>query len=228
MNLNIEEKTQSRRSRRGKKNSTKNQNSVKSLQKRNTLFSLLSEGIPCASHYVPDNQVYKVTQTQVAGPVLTSSTTLPIFVARNFQLSFIDQAASWTSIFDQYRIDQIEYLLIPRQIDSVATATNLGLLASVIDYDDATALTTFPSALDYSNCLVGSGTQAHYRVFKPHVADAVYSGSFTSFSNTESEWIDAASPTVQHYGIKLACQATTNVQIYDEIVRYHISFRNVR
>jgi hypothetical protein len=194
----------------------------------NTLFAPSAQGLPRSMAYVPDNQVYKFTASQVVTAVLTTSTTVATFQQRMFQLSYLDQATSFESVFDQYKIEFIEYVLMPRlTTQDGSQLSNTGLVGTSIDYDDANALSTFASILDYSNCLVGAGTQAHYRCFKPHYATAVYSGSFTSYGNSTG-WIDCGSATVQHYGVKIAAEPTSSALIYDEIVRYHLSFRNVR
>jgi len=71
-------------------------------------------------------------------------------------------------------------------------------------------------------------TDSHYRKFIPHVAVASYSGTFTSFTNEVAPWIDIASPSVQHYGLKTACTPTTAVVQYTARARLSVSFRNVR
>jgi len=103
-----------------------------------------------------------------------------------------------------------------------------GYFTTVVDYDDATALTLPAQALDYSNALSGEGYQAQRRVFKPHVAIAAYSGAFTSFANEESPWIDNISSGVQHYGVKTAWTVTAALQHMDVNVRMWLQFRNVR
>jgi hypothetical protein len=224
-NHNNRRKKANNNHRRGGNQTTRTRN----LQRKNTLFSPASQGVPHSNKYVPDNQVYKLTQTQVATAVLTTSTTILSTAQRVFQFSFLDQNSSLANVFDQYMIDEIEYILMPRLLTQDGSSlSNAGLVASVIDYDDANSLTTFAQALDYTNCIVGAGIQAHYRCFKPHVAIATYSGAFTSYGNVANQWLDCSSSTVQHYGIKIAAEPTSSALIYDEIVRYHISFRNVR
>jgi len=158
----------------------------------------------------------------------TSSTTVPTFTASSFTVGSLDQIASLTAVFDQYRVDEVELWLTPRCSSITAQGATPGLFSSVIDYDDANLLTTINQALDYDNVLTTSGITGHYRRFKPHVATAAYSGAFTSFANETSPWIDAASTGVAHYGLKTAWGITTSATVYDMIVRMHLSWRNVR
>lgn len=188
-----------------------------------------SAGLP-PFYKVPNNNVpHKILQTFLTGSFLTTSTMGGSFVATSFSVSSLDQITSLQAVFDQYRIPLIEALLIPRLAANVTGATsNTGLCVTVVDYDDASNLSTVQAGLDYVNALVGSGLDGHYRCFQPHVAVAAYSGTFTSFANEPSPWIDAASPAVAHYGLKVGCTATDTAYTYDLVVRLHTEWRNIR
>jgi len=197
------------------------------LQRLNQAFAI--QGVlPPAMRYVPDNQTFKFSQNYEISAALTSSNVAPQFAAFNFQIASLDQVSQLTSVFDQFMIACIEFWLIPRQVDVAAASVNNGLLTSVIDYDDSTALTTIGQALDYDNAITTSGVNGHYRVFMPHVALAAYQGAFTAYGNVRSPWCDAASTGTQHYGVKLAITQTTNAIVFDAVVRLHTQWRNVR
>jgi len=104
----------------------------------------------------------------------------------------------------------------------------MGQFVSVIDYDDAVNLTTFASALDYPSAFQSEGYTPHRHVFVPHIAVAAFAGTFTAYANEEAPWIDCASNTVQHYGVKTAWSGTSAVFLYDVRVRVIVQFRNVR
>jgi len=181
---------------------------------------------PAAMNYIASNKDYRFSQQVPEVTILTTSTTLATFAATSFKLSDLDQVSSFQAVFDQYIIDEVEVWI--ENVDAHLTSQNAGNLYSVIDYDDANVLSTTASACDYTNVLGTSADASHYRKFRPHVAVAAYSGAFTSFANMESQWIDMASPAVQHYGLKLACTATTGVQSFVARYRYHIRMRNTR
>jgi hypothetical protein len=199
-----------------------------SLRRTNTgverLWNALAQPIPMRTSAHIDNVPYKVIQETYNTGVMTTSTTIATFGAIYNTLSQLDQVSTLQSLFDQYRIVEIEHWLIPE----LPSATNVGEVASVNDYDDATPLTSFGSALDYQNVLVGSTRDGHYRRFKPHCAVAAYSGAFTSYGNVASPWIDCTSPTVQHYGMKLAATVTTVAINFNLVTRFHLEFRNIR
>jgi hypothetical protein len=156
---------------------------------------------------------------------LSTSTTLVSTASKQFQLSDCTGYADLISVFDQYRIVSIECYLTPT---GSTASTNDGKLTSVIDFDDASALTGL-TAYAYSNAVTSSGVSCHYRHFIPHAANALYgSGVFTSFGNVASPWIDAGSVSVPHYGLKAISTVTTAVRAYDLTSRLHLQFRNCR
>jgi hypothetical protein len=183
---------------------------------------------PFINKYIPSNQPYRITQELNAGTILTTSTTVPTFGATSFSVNSLDQISQLGAVWDQYKIEEIEVWLFSNTMGA-STGAQQGLVYSVLDYDDASNLSTIGQAEDYTNVVTMIPTDSIYRRFRPHVAVAAYSGTFTSFSNVEAPWIDFASPNVQHYGLKLAATATAAaVSFYTLQVRYHLAFRNVR
>jgi len=175
-----------------------------------------------------DNKIYSIIQSLPA-TTITSSNLANVYGAYSYTISTLDQITAFQNLFDQYRIRMIEVEFLPGVNDNNTAASNMGLFATVIDYDDASVLTSFNQALDYTNCLVGTGYESQRRVFKPHVAEALYSGTFTSYGNLESPWVDMVSSTVQHYGVKTVwTPTTTNAQVITMLPKLWIEFRNVR
>jgi len=174
-----------------------------------------------------DNKPYKTQQMTITSGWLSSSASVAVFSGMNFQLANLDQVSTLAALFDQYQLTEIECWIVPRNLNT-GSNPNYGLLASVIDYDDSTSLSTFGQATDYQNAVISSGVEGHYRRFTPHAAVAAYSGSFTAYQNVAAPWIDAASTTVQHYGLKVAWTVTDTAYVVDLITRYHVSWRNLR
>jgi hypothetical protein len=123
------------------------------------------------------------------------------------------------TMFDQYKIEQLEIWLTP---DTTVTNLSRTMIASAIDLDDAATPTSFLTVSDKQGSLVTSGQAGHYHKWKPHMATAVYSGAFTSFANEPAGWIDSGSPNVQHYGVKSATSGADGV-----VVRYSLEVRGV-
>jgi len=177
------------------------------------------------------NQVYNIVQAYDAGTVFTTSVTVPTFAALNFTLNSLDQVSSLTAVFDQYRIRCVEARFIPIAYSGTAGVNiplSTGKTTSVLDYDDSSVLTTYAAALDYQNEMTTETGMPFTRTIRPHIATAGYSGAFTSFINDDAQWIDAAYPSVQHYGIKVANTVSVVTVAYSAIIRMWIQFRNVR
>jgi hypothetical protein len=173
---------------------------------------------------IRDNRVFFSSQMVSWGIFTSSSSAIATFQAAP-TIGSLDQVSAYLSLFDQYRVTALEVWVIPR-ITTVTSATaNSGQVATVIDYDDSTALGSFNSALDYENVLVGSGVDGHYRKWVPHVA-VTTAGS--GVENARMVWLDAASTGVAHYGIKMVWTQTDVAYESDIFVRYHLEWRNVR
>lgn len=177
--------------------------------------------------------VPKVTEEALvrstATTTITASATVSVKPTFNFTLA---GAQVGSGFFDQYRIEAIRFTIAP-QNNAVGLVTNstttLQPLYCVIDYDDSTALSSAGAAVVYSNCIVLNPGESCERVFQPRMAMAAYSGAFTSYAVMDPQWIDAASSSVQHYGIKCwvdPCTiGQTLLQSWDVTVEYFIRFR---
>jgi len=162
----------------------------------------------CLLPRVSDSCLVKGTQTAsfTAQPVASSA---PTFY---FTLS---NASVTSGFWDQYRLDAVRIRVAPTQ-NAIQVVTNSTTtfteIAVVIDYDDSTALTSLAAATAYSNCIILNPGESCERTFKPRMAVSAYSGAFGGFANVADMWVDAASNTVQHYGLKCFVPGVTAAQ----------------
>lgn len=223
------------RSRGGKNNTARNidankqDSHLRESVSDSLTWNLSSEAIPRFGRTMRfDNRIFNVVQMGAPASLFTTSVTVVsagvfTFTATNS----VSQFSSWSAVFDQYRIMEIEVWIsadLPTASNVFVGAQNL---YSVIDYDDGSNLSTVAQALAYENVIAGPMNNGHYRKWRPHIATAAYSGVFTSFKNEVSPWIDVASPGVQHYGIKCIADVTVAVQNIKMLTRVWIQFRNV-
>jgi len=171
------------------------------------------------------NDTATITQTQPAGAGY----------AYYFALSSLDGATNFTSLFDQYRIDAVRVTIVPTQTAIQITATAANTFVSIytaIDYDDQTAPANIATIREYDNVMAVPPATISVRVFQPRIAVAAYSGAFTSFANMGPQWLDAGSPNIQHYGLKVwvpgGVAAQTGLQQWLVETEYYVSFRGVR
>jgi hypothetical protein len=182
---------------------------------------------------IGDNRVYTVAKMIDLGTTLTSTTSAPGLYAFAFKLADLSEYTSFTSIFDQYRIDSVEITILPQTIPSTTSSASVPFanLAVVTDYDDASALANWALHLNYQNVQVISPGQRHKRKIIPHAQSAqVTLGSTVNTFSLARPWIDCSNVAVQHFGFKVGVQQSTssNVSLWYPYFRYTVSFRNVR
>lgn len=196
------------------------------LKAQSTTWNCASMTYPRVSRKQTDNIIYRFSQKQNLGVILTSSTTVPAATALTFSASSnIVQFSSYAALFDQYRIDEIEIWVTP-----VSTTTSTaGMFYTAVDYDSSSTLTP-ASISQYSNVLeTPAPLHGHYHKFQPHVAVGAYGGStFTQYKNEISDWIDSNSSSVVHYGLQIVSDTTPGVAVqYEATLLVHFSTRNV-
>jgi len=174
-----------------------------------------------------------------AGNLIINSPTTNFF-AIGFNLADLPQASTYTSLFDQYRVEKIKVHFIPRsnalQVQNTASPNGAVPIAYlVVDRDDASAPTTLSEVQQYDNAVAFTGR--HYACVElvPSITPASYaSGAFSGYlvKDSDSSWIDAANTNVTAYGIKGCVSglstSTTSSWVWDIIAEYIVSFRKVR
>jgi hypothetical protein len=175
--------------------------------------------------------VVKMRKSVVINNFLVQSSSAFVGVAYNFALSQVTDSTQLLTVFDQYRVNAIEIFLRPVAMPITATVQPIGVMYTVIDYDDSTPLTTAVYMLAYDNCIATSTVESQRRCFKPRVANALYGGStFTSYGNERAPWIDSTSYTVPHYGLKAGVDQgnSTQLQTWSLVANVELEFRQAR
>jgi hypothetical protein len=184
-------------------------------------WSLISGRFPHMNEQLfKDNQVWNFETSLTTDGVFTTSTSTPTSVGLTFTGNAIPEFASFTAIFDQYRMVKVRCWFIP------GSASTSSLWKSVVDYDNTATTATSAFFDEYNNCHTSTLSNCHYREFQLHAAIAAYSGTFTSFANEPSPWIDCASPSVAHYGVKLYAETSVATASVSLITKYWFQFRN--
>lgn len=176
------------------------------------------------------SRVYTCALTQGNGTV-TGQLSVNTTGALYYNLSSAVNQSSYTTIFDAWRILQVEVQFIPR---SPAVAGQSAPLYTVIDYDDETALTAPNNAFNYDTLQITPPGVLCARVFNPQIATAAYQGTFTGYSRApRTQWVDAASPSVRYYGLKyimppVATAPPSGAPQYDVVSTVIFQFRSQR
>lgn len=167
--------------------------------------------------------IYWTRQTIVQPVAFSTSTSV---VAENnfaFTLSALDNASTYTAVFDQYCIYSVTATFA---IASTTTSVLPVTLYSAIDYDNVANI-GLPalSAFSTFNEAVLVPQISSVRMIKPCVALAAYNGAFTGYTTTRS-WLDANSPTIQHYGLRTICAINNTSTPISAEFSLIVGFRN--
>jgi hypothetical protein len=166
----------------------------------------------------------------------TVNATTPFAIA--FSLQDLNQVATLTALFDQYRFDKVEMKLVPQStsinVMNVASPNDTPpKILAVLDFDDSIAPASLAAVEEYDNVqIVTYGEGLMVTVF-PSYTPAIYaSGAFSGYGVQRCGWLDCANTAVAHYGVKgivtaLQALATSGVT-WDIALKYFVSFRNTR
>lgn len=143
-----------------------------------------------------------------------------------FHLNDLTNYTHFTGLFDQYAVVCVVATVGATYNVALASAGNtIPRMFTVIDHDDVAPAATSALTLN-PTCKITKTYQKQTRLIYPRVAVAGYSGAFSSFVNQRS-WVDAASPSVEHYGLKVSCEADALTSVIDIELQYFLCFRNV-
>jgi len=219
----------SRRTRRG--NSQTNQ-VVNTLHQLVDLNKTQVGGTPPAVPDVPPLLLSRrkpaniVREIQLSNIVLSTAPT-DTFGAYAIRLSDLPSYTELTQTYDDYRIIHVEFSFIPTSDNNYA-----GSLITAIDYDTNSAPVSVNDLLQYRTAMKTEVGTACVRQLIPKVADALYSGAFTSYGLIPMKWISCDSPGVFHYGLRWAIPGITgqssNVVTYQVFAKVFLQFRNTR
>jgi hypothetical protein len=150
-----------------------------------------------------------------------------------FSLSDLISSAEFTALFDQYKFDKVVIHILPTANTALMTQSVSFPLVTAIDYDDSTAPTSEDYLLQYENNMITRSFDELHRTIVPRIALGAFQsgGLFNGYANAGNQWIDAASPNVNHYGLKLGINqayTSTGVASFNIYADYHISFRSLR
>lgn len=156
----------------------------------------------------------------LSGSISTSSADF-FTVFNNTGISGASDWSSFSALFDEYRIVAVEMYLFSIRSNIVLSDTLNKIAVAVYDNDDASALSSVITALEYDNHLIFPTVWTSGKIFRKKwlVPNSL---------NAPIPWYDIGSPT-QPGSIKMASQGNTvSVAYLDYIVKYYVEFRGRR
>ena len=192
------------------------------------------------TQFVRGSDMTLPTGSAIVGALVRQSTSSDVFASFAFALADIPNISSIGALFDQYRIEEIQFRLRSRNpavfvANSASPNYSTPQSLLVIDRDDNTAPTTLLELQQYDNCQSYQAQDNIDVIFKPSITPSVFSGgAFSGYAVDESGkyWLDVANTSIPHYGLKLGLSAlvATTTQKFDWDIEavYKVSFKNVR
>jgi len=171
-------------------------------------------------HWVQSSSRYSVS---VAGSGAVTESNQSFSLYNN-----VNDYASYTSVFDQFCIWAAHVAVVCPVVVAApnSSSANLGRVLTAIDYDNVTNLGSENSLLEFNSVSVSSilPGRSHERVVKPAVDISLYSSSY----GVGRVWVDSASYTTPHYGIRVMTVGanTSYTNGLDIIVTLIVGFRN--
>lgn len=154
--------------------------------------------------------------------------------------------SEFTTLFDQYKIDKVDVMIIPTYTNTGITANvtqQLPVMVYALDDDDSSAASKLVLQ-EYGNAKYTTlmnnmmGDPKPLVSFRPKPAQAIYqTGATFAYGEISKgpKWIDVSYPAVPHYSLKAALDganttgtANTVICYLDVVVKYHYSFKTVR
>lgn len=136
-------------------------------------------------------------------------------------------------IFDQYKLRAAHVRIhLQSQLTGASSSKLIPGITSALDYDDANN-TVITSLIQYDTCVQSPPNTGVARTLIPRMALAAYGGNtFSGYANVEPQWIDIATPAVEHYGVKWGIPAgavgQTDLLAFQVNVTYFWEFRASR
>jgi len=181
---------------------------------------------------VPTTNMMTCRQHTINIPYVTSSTS-PQFGSVPFDSTAFTQFASLATVFDQWRIVDLEFKFNPRTNvvadNSFVNAANAGEFITAFDYDG-----NIPGAitdiLDYDSAVTVPGYRSVVRRTKPSTLTTVFNGSTANAVMPEfGKWLAVGGTSTKYYSIVWAWTPAVNTSYaYDMIVTAVLQFRYVR
>jgi len=150
-------------------------------------------------------------------------------------VGLLDNISTLSSLYDQYRIVKMEYLIFP-QINANSTGPEISSgsincfgFYTVVDYDDGNNPASLSVLRQYQTCEVHNPWKVIKRTVSPCVNIVTASSGIEA---KRSPWLDAATTAVNHYGLKIGCNANANTAAVQQAFSIHCrvftQWRNIR
>lgn len=178
-------------------------------------------------------RVVRFKSTQFAQSINGNAGGTTQYFGTGFTLSSVPNSASYTGLFDQYRLTKIQVKFIQSFVNVVAAPNSVGqpVMYIVSDMDDATPPTSISQIIEREGARIlnfSGAKSVHTHTLTPYVASADLDSSLVlrSSSVRKSPWLNCSYNNISHFGLKYAFDnLPLNAQI-NLYVTYYFECKN--
>jgi len=158
-------------------------------------------------------KTYQICRSYEVGTILTG-VSAPATSALLFTLNSVPNSADFTNLFDSYRILMALVSFMPFVTETNTSTQHPGFIHTVLDYDDATPLTTVQQAEQYSDTYKAFSLLTSFtRCLEPAPAQAIYNGVTTTgysraANGSRGPWMDSSAAGIEYFGLKYVTDGT--------------------
>lgn len=174
-------------------------------------------------------RVVSFKRTQTLGTVATNASGY-FFASYQFKLADLPNYSDITNLFEVYRLRKVVVRATPLNPNTTQTTLNIANCGSIVDYDDAVAVSSISTMDQYHSFRMHSPMKGWTRTFYPKHAVQLYnevaSVGGTAYAQ-RSGWINTAWYNVPHYGLKVGIEgASVSTNIWSLAVTYYVDARD--
>jgi len=144
----------------------------------------------------------------------------------SFALSDLPAYQDFTQLFDQYRIDWVDYCF--ELVTPISNVVQIPCIYFAEDHDDTT-VPSYNDMLQKEQCQLlmfnANKLQIKRRVV-PNVTNTVYyNGIASGYTRMGPTWVDSGYPSVPHYGVKYFVQNYNTTTFASTVVRVALRYQ---
>jgi len=172
--------------------------------------------------------------------IISNDSTAETKNAFDFTLTDCINYSTWSTVFDQYRINMVVVKFIPVQTQVInrpfddttnpgTSVSEIPRFAVSIDRDDSVTPIDIEQLLKRQGTIVKNATQPITLKFVPNRLVQIYNGVTVGYKIDidHRTFLDCAQPGIPHYGLKCVLEATSpsNCYQYRMETYYYVSFK---
>lgn len=153
-------------------------------------------------------------------------------IVQTFQLASIPNSTDFTNLYDAYQIKACKMSIIPRtNVAEFGGNSTTYQIHSVLDYDNATPLTTLNDYVQFESYKTSNPFRQHNRYLVPAMEQGVVNatGVVVPAVQKKRQWLDCQFPTIPHNSVKILIDNSSPADVhFDMKITYYLAMKQVK